>query len=108
MIDILSMSNTRKDKDRIKEQLKDKVKAPELDKEKILDHIHDAVDFGCSETVCPNDKRIATLGKIREVLESGVNSKDVKVTLVIDDVTEKNMYYTDRTDLNGLLKILGL
>lgn len=108
MIDILSMNDMRKNKDRTKEQLKNKVKAPEMDKEKVLDHIHDAVDFGCTETVHPNDKRIATLGKVREVLESGVDPKDVKVTVTIDDVTEKNMYYTDRTDLNGLLKILGL
>ena len=48
------------------------------------------------------------LNKVREVLQSGVQSNDVKVSIVIDDKTEKNLYYVNTTNLNGLLGILGL
>lgn len=109
MIDILSINN--KPKERTKEQLKNKVKAPEQpkdDREEILDHIHDTVDFGCNETVYPNEDRNAMLNKVRELLKSGVDSDEVKVTISIDDTSEKNLFYINKTNLNGLLAILGL
>lgn len=110
MITIEKVNNNPATKERIKEQLKNKVK-PELhndDREEILEHIHDTVDFGCTETIYPNADRNAMLNKVREVLQSGVKSNDVKVSIVIDDCTEKNLYYVNTTNLNGLLAILGL
>lgn len=111
MITIENVNNNPVAKERTKEQLKNKVKKPELhndDREEILEHIHDTVDFGCNETIYPNADRNAMLNKVREVIESGVQSSDVKVSIVIDDKTEKNLYYVNTTNLNGLIAILGL
>ena len=111
MITIEKVNKNSETKERTKEQLKDKVKPEKLyedDREEILEHIHDTVDFGCTETIYPNTDRNAMLNKVREVLQSGVQSNDVKVSIVIDDKTEKNLYYVNTTNLNGLLGILGL
>lgn len=111
MITIEKVNNNPKTKERTKEQLKNKIKPEKLyedDREEILEHIHDTVGFGCTETIYPNPDRNAMLNKVREVLQSGVQSNDVKVSIVIDDKTEKNLYYVNTTNLNGLLGILGL
>ena len=111
MITIENINN--RSKERTKEQLGNKIKPeqtnlPVDDREEILDHIHDVVDFGCNETIYPNADRNAMLNKVRELLRSGVKSNDVKVSIVIDDTSEKNLYYVNTTNLNGLIAILGL